>query len=279
MTEINLYSIQKHGGKSTPLKSEDKIKRLTLKFKTLLLQSQSKMLEAFNNPREFQGNFFPGLPPLLFGDHSLLDFLSRPQAPASKITGTPEYSLKKVYGQYQLEFAKVTQKRTTAGTPLHDFASLQNQASEAAKKHGIPGDWFQKLIHIESGFDPLARSPKGALGLGQLMPATAKELGLRVTSPDDNSEGSVWNPASNLDASARYLNWLQDIFLKKGINGSEAWNFTAAAYNAGIGNIQKVINMVENQDSLTWKEVAAELPAVTGNASKETLRYVKHLQV
>lgn len=65
MPEIDLYPIKKHGGKSTPLKSGDNIKRLALEFRTLLLQSQSKMLEAFNKPKEFQGKNFPGLPPLM----------------------------------------------------------------------------------------------------------------------------------------------------------------------------------------------------------------------
>lgn len=54
---------------------------------------------------------------------------------------------------------------------------------------------FVELVRAESAFDPRALSPKGAQGLGQLMPATARELGVR----------DPWNPEENLDGAARYF--------------------------------------------------------------------------
>src|SRR5579872_1752140 len=72
---------------------------------------------------------------------------------------------------------------------------LQSFADSVAKKYGVDPKLFRKLIHQESGWNPKAVSPVGAQGLGQLMPATARQLG--VTDPFD--------PMQNLDASARYL--------------------------------------------------------------------------
>ena len=64
----------------------------------------------------------------------------------------------------------------------------------------------------QQGFNPFAKSSKGAMGLGQLMPETAKELSLDIDKP--KGQGSVWDPESNLDASARYLSRLYSMYEK-----------------------------------------------------------------
>lgn len=161
--------------------------------------------------------------------------------------------------------------------PTGSSASVRDLVMESARKYDIPEQWFEKLIQQESSFDPSALSPKGAIGLGQLMPATAKDLGLRVGSSQDRSEGSVWNPASNLNASARYLRQLYDRYAGMGIEKDEAWKFAAGAYNAGMGNIQKAIDIVDTEESLEWEQVASVLPKVTGSASQETIHYVGKL--
>lgn len=155
--------------------------------------------------------------------------------------------------------------------------SIPLLANRAAEKHGVPKSLFRKMIWIESEFNSGAVSPKGAMGLGQLMPDTARELGLRV-GPDKN-EGSVWHPESNLDAAARYMKWLHTQFVKKGIEAEEAWKFSAAAYNAGIGNISKAINRAEGEGVTKWANVAQKLPEVTGRSSRETLNYLVRLNV
>ena len=58
--------------------------------------------------------------------------------------------------------------------------SLSKLVNRIAHKNNVPERLFQKLIDTESGFDPNAKSSRGAMGLGQLMPATAKELGLNL---------------------------------------------------------------------------------------------------
>lgn len=93
-------------------------------------------------------------------------------------------------------------------------------ARAAAKKHGIPEDLFLRLVQQESGWNPGAVSHKGATGLAQLMPGTAKKLGVDIS-----------DPHQNLDGGARYLRMMYDKF------GS--WKLALAAYNAGPGAVEK----------------------------------------
>jgi soluble lytic murein transglycosylase-like protein len=88
------------------------------------------------------------------------------------------------------------------------------KAKAAAAAHGVPEDVFLKLIAQESGWNPEALSPKGAIGLAQLMPETAANLGV---DPSD--------PEANLDGGARYLRMMFDRF--------GTWRLALAAYNAG----------------------------------------------
>jgi soluble lytic murein transglycosylase-like protein len=154
--------------------------------------------------------------------------------------------------------------------------SLKDLSIRVAAKNSIPAKIFQKLIQTESNYDPKALSPRGAMGLGQIMPKTAKELGLIVG--DDKTPGSVWHAESNLEASARYLKKLFDKYQKVGISEKEAWSFAAGAYNAGMGNIAKAINKISHEPVKTWNQVADVLPQVTGKYSQETIRYVNRLR-
>jgi soluble lytic murein transglycosylase-like protein len=88
-------------------------------------------------------------------------------------------------------------------------------ARGAARRHTIPEDLFLRLVQQESGWNQRARSHAGAMGLAQLMPATARYLGVR----------DVWDPYQNLDGGARYLREQYETF------GS--WRLALAAYNAG----------------------------------------------
>ena len=97
----------------------------------------------------------------------------------------------------------------------------QDLAAETAARYGIPSDLFLRQIQQESAWNPRAVSGAGAQGLGQLMPGTAADLG--VSDPFD--------PAQNLDGSARYLRQMYDRY--------GDWNMALAAYNAGPGNVDK----------------------------------------
>ena len=93
-------------------------------------------------------------------------------------------------------------------------------ARSAASRHAVPGDLFLRLVQQESGWNAGARSHKGAIGLAQLMPGTARKL--RVNPHD---------PADNLDGGARYLRQMFDKF------GN--WRLALAAYNAGPAAVEK----------------------------------------
>ena len=64
-------------------------------------------------------------------------------------------------------------------------------AKSAARKHCIPEDLFLRLVQQESGWNPNALSHKGAIGLAQLMPATARALGVDPKDPKSNLEGGA----------------------------------------------------------------------------------------
>ncbi len=98
---------------------------------------------------------------------------------------------------------------------------IEGMIGAAAQKVGIDEDLLHALVQTESAFDPMARSRAGAMGLTQLMPGTAKELG--VSNPFD--------PQENLMGGARYLARMIDRFG----NLPEA----LAAYNAGPGAVSR----------------------------------------
>jgi membrane-bound lytic murein transglycosylase D len=103
------------------------------------------------------------------------------------------------------------------------------------------------LAEIESSFDPQARSPVGAAGLFQLMPATATELGLKLA-PDD--ERLV--PEKNARAAATYLRQLHRRF--------SDWPLVLAAYNAGPGRVSQLL---KTRRARSFDAIAPSLPAET----------------
>lgn len=94
----------------------------------------------------------------------------------------------------------------------------------AAQRHGVNPELVAALVRHESAFNAGAVSHKGAGGLMQLMPATARRFGL--------SEGERFVPARNLEAGTRYLRWLLDRF-----QGDVPR--ALAAYNAGEGTVDR----------------------------------------
>lgn len=109
---------------------------------------------------------------------------------------------------------------------------------DAADKHSIDYELLQALIATESGFDAQAVSPKGAMGLMQLMPATAQRYGV---SADKRSsiEKKLFDPRINIAAGSRYLRDLIAMFPGQ-------IELALAAYNAGEGAVQRAGNKIPN---------------------------------
>lgn len=113
-------------------------------------------------------------------------------------------------------------------------------ARAAAQRHGIPEDLFLRLVQQESGFNAGAVSPKGATGLAQLMPDTARGLGVDIN-----------DPHQNLDGGARYLKQMYGRF------GN--WRHALAAYNAGPEAVAK------HNGIPPYAETQAYVIAILGN--------------
>jgi len=109
--------------------------------------------------------------------------------------------------------------RTAALEYSHVYDAL---VDEHASRHALRPELVRAVIQVESGFNPLARSPKGAMGLMQLMPATAKRLGVR----------NAFDPTENIRGGCAYLRQLLDRY-----DGNE--QLALAAYNAGEGAVDR----------------------------------------
>ena len=93
---------------------------------------------------------------------------------------------------------------------------------QAAQHHGVSEGLVKAIMHTESGFNINARSPVGAQGLMQLMPATARRFNV----------SNAYDPQQNIFGGVKYLSWLLKRF-----NGDT--RLAIAAYNAGEGNVDK----------------------------------------
>jgi soluble lytic murein transglycosylase-like protein len=96
-----------------------------------------------------------------------------------------------------------------------------------AKEHGLDAALLHAVITVESGYNPLARSPKGAIGLMQLLPETAERYAVR----------NVWDPKENLRGGAKYLRDLLVLF-------NNNLSLALAAYNAGEGAVMVAGNRI-----------------------------------
>ncbi len=118
------------------------------------------------------------------------------------------------------------------------FKAVRHHIRDASNTHNIDFELIQALIATESGFDARAVSPKGAVGLMQIMPATAQRYG--VTSDRKVPiETKLTDPRTNIRAGSRYLSDLIRMFPGK-------LELALAAYNAGEGAVQRAGNRIPN---------------------------------
>jgi soluble lytic murein transglycosylase-like protein len=124
--------------------------------------------------------------------------------------------------------------------------AYEDLINEHSKTHGVRPALVRAVMQVESGFNPYARSPKGAMGLMQLMPSTAKQYGVR----------NAFNPIENVRAGVAYLRELLDRYA----NNEE---LALAAYNAGPGAVEKY-----GQTVPPYSETRSYVARINGMAGK-----------
>jgi soluble lytic murein transglycosylase-like protein len=118
------------------------------------------------------------------------------------------------------------------------YKQVKHHLREASTRHGIDYELLQALIATESGFDTTAVSPKGAVGLMQLMPATAQRYGVTGDAKTP-VEKKLTDPRTNIAAGSRYLRDLLVMFPGQ-------IELALAAYNAGEGAVIRAGNKIPN---------------------------------
>jgi soluble lytic murein transglycosylase-like protein len=120
------------------------------------------------------------------------------------------------------------------GSAASADASVPEMVEAVARKYDVDPLLVHSVIHVESGYNPHAVSPKGAQGLMQLMPGTARRFGV----------SNSFDPRENIEGGVRYLKYLSSIF--------DDMRLAVAAYNAGEGAVWKYNNRIppyrETQD-------------------------------
>ena len=152
-------------------------------------------------------------------------------------------------------------RATRPAAPNAVHSRFDPLVQEYAAREGLRPDLVRAVIQVESGFNPYARSPKGAMGLMQLMPGTARELGVR----------DAYDPAENVRGGTAYLRQLLDRY-----EGNE--ELALAAYNAGFSAVDRAGGRVpayrETQNYVRKVGAAADVRPSPGRSKRVIYKVV-----
>ncbi len=138
------------------------------------------------------------------------------------------------YGQQGIRLNTLPHPRSKKRPTNFRRAAFLPHVLAAESRFGLPSGLLDALIWAESKYDPLAVSHAGAAGLGQLMPDTAKDLGVT----------NRFDPYSNIIGAARYLRQMLDLFGQT--------HLALAAYNAGPGTVSRAKRIPMNGETPSY---------------------------
>lgn len=166
----------------------------------------------------------------------------------SHITSTEEYTLLK--DKYSMSYNP--HKRAERGVRSKTISPYDKLIRKYAAELGWDWRMLASVLYQESRFSIGSTSHRGAQGLMQVMPATAKHYEVE----------NLLDPEENIIAGTRHLKRLQNMFKKAGLEGEELIKFTLAAYNAGEGRIIDCRNLAASMelDNNNWDEIVKVIP-------------------
>jgi len=176
----------------------------------------------------------------------------RPRTPQRRIISPPSPTkpvISQVVNQRRstvVQSPQLWKKKLSSRPKPAQAEALVPRIKKVFSSEGVPPQWVW-LAEVESSMNPNAKSPVGAKGLFQLMPATAKRFGLKLSPVDERT-----NPEKSARAAAQYLKILHKQF--------GAWPLVLAAYNAGEGRVGKLLK--KNQTK-SFDKIAPDLPVET----------------
>ena len=188
---------------------------LALSVSTALSQSRSRVFDNFDTSKGVQVVTSTVKP--IVSSQSTAKNKTAKSAQSAKMNADEGMGLNKSYAARLVMGSSKNLQGFTTGDPVVDSYIVKS-----CERHDIDPLLIYAQMHQESAFKKRARSHKGASGLMQLMPATARRFGVT----------NIYDPAQNIDAGVKYMRWLLNKF-----NGDVV--LALAGYNAGEGAVMK----------------------------------------